>query len=256
MNLVVVFRRPESTATAETALARCADMTVAEARTRLAGEAPRIVAIYGDAAVADALAARLNAGGFLAGVLPAARIEDDDDRDLVLSVSFGADALAATLRNGATRELPYRAINLGLYGIRAAVSTTTQETGGGREFSAGRALLTGGLMLTKSVKKTTTTVTTDASQGFLFVYVPGQPTLALYERRTNYAALGALRQASSMANFNTVVRELQQRAGGARFDGRLMRPAGLGVAPLPPPGRDAAVWKADVAVALLVAALG
>ena len=95
------------------------------------------------------------------------------------------------------------------------------------------------------------------TQGFVYVYgSDGEPTLALYERRTNYSGLGPKLAQSSRANFNTVVAELERLATNARVDGRLARPAGLGAIPLAPSGRDAAAWKRDVAVALLELAFG
>ena len=55
-----------------------------------------------------------------------------------------------------------------------------------------------------------------------------------------------------MANFNATLAELTRRAPTAEIDGRLMRPAAAGFMPLPPRGRDAATWKVDVAVALVM----
>ena len=88
-------------------------------------------------------------------------------------------------------------------------------------------------------------------QGFLYLHDrSGEPPLALYEQRTNYGFLGPALQASSAANFMTVVTMLRQRAPRARFDERLLRAPNLGAMPLSPQGTDPDGWKVDVAAAV------
>lgn len=256
MHLVAMLRRPEPLERAVERLAACAGVTAAEARTRLAGDLPRIAAVVADPQAAADLARRLTDAGFLAGAVAASRVEHDADRDIVASIALGDEALTATLQGaGGVREIPWSQVSLVLHGTLTTTRETTEERTT-KKFSAGRALLTGGLVMRKS-ETTSETKTNVASQAFLYLHAgDGGPTLALYERRTNYAALGRALLPSSRANFDQVLAQIRARATNARIDGRLMRPVGLGVAPLPPPGMDPAVWKVDVAATLLAVALG
>jgi hypothetical protein len=110
-------------------------------------------------------------------------------------------------------------------------------------------VLTGGLVTRTSETKSETS-TREHRESFAYIEEPGQRTVAIYERRVHYGFLGAARDASSFANFQTTVKQLRTRAPNARFDDRLMRPFGLGVVPLPLGGMDTSEWKSDLAVAL------
>ena len=249
MHIVTVLRRPDPIERATAALAARQGISAYEARTRLSGELPRIVGVLADPAAAGALVQGLLADGFVAAALDAAAIEHDDARDIVKSMDFGPESVTAALRGLRTRTIDYADIGVIIQGMRIGVTTTTEETRS-KKFDAGRAILSGGLVMRKSVT-TTSTKTSEAREGFVYVYArSGGPSLAVYERSTNYAFLGAALQPSSMANLLRVVDELHRRAPDARVDTRLTRPVGFGTVPLAPPGIDPAAWKADLAAAL------
>ena len=182
VNLVVVARPPRSLDAAIAALVRLQNLSLYEARSRLTGDPPRIVAILGSADDAASLSRSLLAEGFVSLVLPGDRVVDDHGRAFVASLSFEPDTLVATLRNGQTRSIPYDDITFLLRGLRSATQTTTREETS-KQFSPGKALLTGGLMMTS--KKTTTTTTTNVTrQGFFYLHDrSGEPPRALSEQR-------------------------------------------------------------------------
>lgn len=250
MHLVVLLRWPAPLDEAVSRFANRAGISAYEARTRLSSDPPRIGAVIADRTVAEALSQQLNADGFVAATLPASEIEHDRDRDIIVNLSFGGDAFDVTMRDGRTRSVRYDAISLILQGVRASSVTAVAEKKV-TEFSAGRALLTGGLILNKTTTKTTSH-TTETRESCLYIFEAGvRPSLAVYERRTNYAFLGAALQPSATANFATVLGEFRRRAPHARFDQRLARAASIGAMPLPPPGLDPGEWKVDVAAAVL-----
>ncbi len=254
MHIVVLLSWPSPVEDSAALLARHASLSLYEARTRLAADAPRVGAAYADRATADALAAELGAHGFAVAVLDARAIEHDEDRDMIASLAFGPDALDVTLRDGRTRTVRYDALARILQGARLSTASVTEETKS-KTFSAGRALLSGGLIMRKETV-TSTTRTAETREAFVYLYEAGaRPALAMYERRTHYGFLGAQLQASAAANFATVLALLRQHAPDARLDQRLMRPPAIGFMPLPPPGIDPGTWKTDVAAAVLTLGL-
>jgi hypothetical protein len=250
MYMVTLLRAPDPIDRAAAALGARQGISTYEARTRLAGDFPRVVAVLADRAPAETQAAGLRADGLAAAVLVGGRVEHDRQRDVAASLAFGPLSLTATTRDGRTREVAYESVALLLHGARTGVSTTTEESTV-KSFSAGRAILTGGLSM-RSSKTVTTTKTTEQRETFVYVHERGGgPALAVYERGMNYAFLGAALAPSSMANFTTVLNALRQRCPGARYDARLTRPGGFGLVPLCPSGVDPAAWKSDVGAALV-----
>lgn len=248
MFMVTLLRAPEALDRAASALGARQGISAYEARTRLAGEFPRVVAVLADRALADEQAGGLRADGMAAAVLDGDDVAHDRGRDVALSLAFGPDALTATMRDGRTREVTYASVGLLIHGVRTGVATSVEESTV-KSFSAGRAILTGGLSM-RTTKTVTTTKTTEQREAFVYVR-DGGPELALYERSMNYAFLGGGLAPSSMANFTTVLAALRTRCAGARYDGRLTRPGGFGLVPLCPAGMDPAAWKSDVAAALV-----
>jgi hypothetical protein len=99
-----------------------------------------------------------------------------------------------------------------------------------RQFRPMAAVLSGGLVLTKTTKKTVTSTTAHNEQ-VLYVFSRSESPVILRERSAIYTALGAKRSATSFENFNMVIEELRRRCPTAIFDERLRtsRPI-LGVA--------------------------
>ena len=250
MFLVAVMELPQPVETAPQMLATRTGLTLYEARTRLAGDPPRVITVLADGDEAHALARRLSNDGFSGVVADGDELETDDRRLHISALAFGDDALEATLRDGSTKSVPWGAITLLLRGNRTSQTTTSREETV-RKFSPGKALLTGGLVM-RSTSTTTTTSTARSSQAFLYVYDDaGGPPLALYEQRLSYAFLGKAIKPSSLANFTTVTGEIRKRAPGAKLDERLARTPTLGSPPLPPRGVDPNEWKVDIAATLL-----
>lgn len=255
MHMVAVLRMPEPIERASAALAAHQGISAYEARTRLAGELPRVVAVFADPSPALAQTRALLADGFVAAALDGDRIEHDEDRDVAASLAFTDEGFEATLRDGRSRALRYDEVALLIHGARTAVRTSTDEATV-KSFSAGRAILTGGLSMRTS-KTVTTTKSTEVRETFVYVRERGSDrSLAIYERGMNYNFLGAARGPSSMGNFTAVLTLLRERCAGARYDARMTRAGGFGLVPLCPAAREAGAWKSDVGAALVALAHG
>ena len=248
--MVTLLRAPDPLDRAAVALGVRQGISAYEARTRLAGDYPRVVAVLADRAQADAQAQGLRADGMAAAVLDGADVLHDRQRDIAATLALGPTVVVATMRDGRTREVAYENVGMLIHGVRTGVATSTEESTV-KSFSAGRAILTGGLSM-RSSKTVVTTRTTEQRETFVYVRERGSKTaLAVYERGMNYGFLGAALAPSSLANFTTVLTTLRGRCAGARYEARMTRAGGFGVVPLCPSGMDPAAWKSDVAAALI-----
>lgn len=98
-------------------------------------------------------------------------------------------------------------------------TTTTQKE---KSFSAGKAILTGGLVMSSTKSKEVTTSATDREQVLYLFRRSGQTPWLLRETQTRYGALGAALAPATMQNFLTTVRLLRERAPAAVHDERLV----------------------------------
>jgi hypothetical protein len=138
-------------------------------------------------------------------------------------------ALVVTGPEGATHEIPARAIALVQRGVRSSRRERTVTTAE-RHLDLPKAVLTGGLIVTKTVVRTQVK-TTGTDEPFLLVQRgDGEPDVILYERRLNHRALGPWMQSSSRGNLEHVWGELQRLAPG-RTDDRVARPGFVSALP-------------------------
>jgi hypothetical protein len=218
MKLVALALPPKDAASAVKLLCETAGYAPAEARMRVAGEAPLVVARLEDAP-ADALCDALRRAGLAALAVPA-RPPADSDRLVARALRFTSDAVWFTPRMGAELEVPYRSITALLRGLHVSreqgVRTETQ-----RKFSLGKAIITQGFSMTTTEKKEVKFETESADQ-FLYVYGGAQP-VAVYESEVGFACLGPDVRPSRIENLNLVSTRIRAKAPGAFFDDRLLR---------------------------------
>lgn len=202
-------------------LARALDKSLYETRARLSNPegGPAVVANYGAAEPAWACAGRLRAEGIAPILLLPEEVEVDAGRFLVRDFELGEQGIQATSRRGDTIELPYQEIDLVLRGTRVDERIETRRTEK-RNLSLGRAIVTGGLLVTKVTRKVEQ-VRSEEREAFFHLYAAGKPPLAFRSAALNYQGLGPALQPSIHANFNRLAEALQQPLSQARWDERL-----------------------------------
>lgn len=251
MHVVALRSLPPPEPTWVKALAEVLDLTPYEARGRLAvgGGGPVVLGVRRDVREVDALVAALRGAGFEPLALSDEAIESDEDRFVVRRFRLTADGIEATDRAGAQQTVPAAAVRLALQATGISVESTT-ETTTTRKLSAGRAIATGGLMMSRT-QKTSTTRTSEAWSGCLFVFGAG-PTLAFRETELAYDPADGPVLPTRHGNFARLVAELKARCPGAIWDDRLVRRAGQTqlLGPTLPPEDNL-----DVALALLARTL-
>jgi hypothetical protein len=184
---------------------------------------PVVVSVHAERAPADLQAKRLCERAIDAVVHP---VDDPlPDRMTVRSFELTDDTLRVTSRQDKTDVIRFASIELLLRVMQHTESTST-ETVRDRKFSLGKALLTGGLAMTRTTKTTRTTATAEAQQ-LVLVFAGSHPVAFLGERDVTYPPLGAALQASRAANFQHLLTELRHRAPRALYDDRLVRRSAL-----------------------------
>lgn len=214
--------RPDATAEAAalTGLAR------ADANLRLAGTLPRVLLADADSSRVAGLAGELGRKGFIAFAFELGEVPSDAQRVFVRTLESGPGGLFAIDRLGERHALGADTVELAQRGHRGGMTVEkTEETH--KAFSPGRALVTGGLVLTKKVT-TTTTETKSNREQFLVVHRFGLPDLVMYERHLDYRFLGPALSPASFANLGATAALLTRTIPGLRVDDRVGRPGFLG----------------------------
>ncbi len=203
-------------------LGEALDKTPYEIKARLSDPegGPAVIARYGEIEPAWACAGRLRANDLSPILLTPEDVETDARRFLVRSFELGPRALTATSRRGETAEIPFRDIELFLRGVRVDEQTELKTTEQ-RKFSMTRALVTQGLMMTKTVRKTDK-VTTSSREEFFHLYAAGRPPLVFRAGALDYRSFGGALQPSVQANFTQLVERMRQAFPGVRYSERLL----------------------------------
>jgi hypothetical protein len=244
--LVVVLRASPGHGATESA-ARALGVAPAELALRLRGILPRVVLATNDEVRAAATVETLEGLGFAAMTCDPAAAPGDAERVVARKVELGPQQLVVWDGAGDRHVCPGGAMAVVLRGVRTHTTVekvTTSET----RFAPGRAVLSGGLLLTKTTQKTEVH-TRDAREPFVMVHRrDGGPDMILYERRIDYRMLGSALQPSSAANLALVEARLRGLAPGVAFDDRAARPGFVGGLPA------TTVDSVDLALFLLVLA--
>jgi hypothetical protein len=233
--LLAVVRAPASGDDRIKAAADALGVTVAEVRMRVAGEMPRVILNDGRSERIAMLAGVLERLQFDVITCDPAVAPTDAERVVARRLEIDGAALRAWDSQDRQHDCPAAAVRLIQRGARVNAErreTITQE----RRLDLARAVLSGGLLLTKKVTRTSV-ATTETRDPFLILQRgDGEPDLILYERRLDYRFLGAALQSSSQANFERLVTSIRAFFPSAPFDDRVARPGF--VTALPPTTAD------------------
>lgn len=226
MFVVAVYDVGEDKEHLAKALSYVLGKTVLEARARLKapGRGPFVMGVFGKRDGADDLAVKLCTGGFQAVVLDGGEIAREAGSWEVRRFDIGERELSVESADGGSSTVAYPEIDLILRGTCITSSTST-ETAKQRSFSLGRAVLSGGLTVTKTTRAVRE-VTNQERKGFFIVYAENGRHFAFRENGLLYDSLGPARQPSRSANFALLLAELRSRCRTAKCDESLLSRAG------------------------------
>jgi hypothetical protein len=197
-----------------------------EARQKLAGGSPVVIATFADQDHARALVDSLTQEDLPAFLIDAEEVRKHLSPYYVHRFVLGEEALKVESRDGECCEIEYGTIDLLLVAICKTGEIQTTGTEMSRKFSLGKTLLAGGLPMTKQVK-TEKIVTVEERDESLWLYTHDR-ALFIFDRPVmNYDGLGEAMQLTRGLNFAYLKNELKRLAPGALFDDRLLKRAAM-----------------------------
>jgi hypothetical protein len=226
MHIVGIYDLGREKVTLAGALAAALGRTNCEAMARLRapGEGPLVVAVFAMEEQTELLSEKLRYAGFKVVVLTADEIEAAKHARVVRRFGLGGQDLLIETDKAERTSVPFLDIALILRGT-GIVSAMSSETVKSRSVSLGRAVLSGGMMVSK-IKKEVHEVRKEEREGFINVYAGDAPALVFRENSIAYDSLGPELRPSRAANFVYLVSELRRRCTTARYDERLLTRAG------------------------------
>lgn len=204
------------------ALAAELGSTVYEERLNLTAGLPAVVRVTPDREEAQRVLAGLRARRAKAVGFAKSAVVASDAMTLLRGFVLEPGAVVADAGTLAATSL--LALVLAFHKSRTETRVETKE----KKLSLGRALVTGGLAMRKTVTTERKEVSFDDEQVLYVFRRDGEPPWLLRERATGYEGLGAERDVSSAQNFAHTIRKLRALAPGAVFDDRLHKPRGFG----------------------------
>ncbi|MBI5075864.1 MAG: hypothetical protein HZB62_11960 [Nitrospirae bacterium] len=226
MHVVAIHSLGQDRETHASALALALDKTMYEVLSRLRspGNGPFTVGVFADQERAMQMKAKLQSAGFSAVLLTEGEIVAELSPLIVRKFALSVTGLAVVTETGQSLSIPFQNVRLILRGIGIVRGTTT-ETVKSRSVSLGRAVMSGGLMLTRTTK-TVQEVAVEERTAFFNLYAGDNPLLVFRENALVYDSLGPMLQPSRALNFTCLIAELRSRCPGAQYDERLLtRPA-------------------------------
>jgi hypothetical protein len=155
----------------------------------------------------------------------------DEDRLLVRGIEVEAGAFAFLDGQGRRHACAGGAVSLIQRGVRVTTTAETVTTSE-RRLDVGKAILTGGLMVTGKVQRQSVRTEQTREPFVLLERSDGQPDAIVYERRVDYRFLGADKQPASHANLERTLARLHALAPDAPVDDRVARPGFVSGLPL------------------------
>ncbi|MEO8503450.1 MAG: hypothetical protein ABI609_06090 [Acidobacteriota bacterium] len=180
----------------------------AKARIQASASSPAVIARFADRTAAEACSRRLADDGLPNFVVARGDIESEAARLAVATFAFEPEGLSA--RGTSTGDvIPYASVRLLLRASRL-ISETTTEIVRERKLSLGRAILTGGLVMTRTEKRKRQ-LTRGEPESLLYVYSAGHRPLYFAQLTLDYRGLGGRLAPNAAENFVRLWDALRER---------------------------------------------
>jgi hypothetical protein len=225
MHIVAVHNWQKDEAEVAKIIAEAMGSVVFEARQKISGGGPAVLASFADEHQAEALVAKLSQNGIPTLVIDTELVRSRKQPLHVRRFMLAPQALKVESFDGEICDIDYSTIELLLVATcSSAQRYTTTETE--RKFSLGKTLLAGGVPMTKKVTRDKV-VNTEERDETLWLYVRGGATMIFNRAAMNYDGLGEAMQFTRDLNFTHLKNELKRFAPQAGYDDRLIKRATL-----------------------------
>jgi hypothetical protein len=225
MHVVVIHGWKEETAELVQAISSALGITVFEARQRMIGGGPAVLASFADPQQALALSKKLNQNGIATLVVDAAEVRSRAGHFIVRRFELNESSLHIETSDWQRAEIPYGEIDLLLPGT-SIVGYSEKKTITERKLSVGKTLLAGGIPMSKKVEHQEE-VTTEERSKVLYLYAGNRLPIVFSQNGMTYDGLGAAMKLSRELNFTYLISELRRRNPRAVYDDRLRNRVGL-----------------------------
>jgi len=201
-------------------VASVASISVSDVKLRLTGTLPRVLLSDTNAEHVRDLAAELDRNGFVTLVCDPADAARDEDRIVARQLELSSSGFVVIERTLARHPVSGDAITLLQRGWRSSTTRETVATSE-RKISLGRVVLTGGLLVSKKVRKSSVQVS-ESREAFLLVQRLGSlPEIILYEKQLDYRFLCAEIQPAAYGNLMLSMERIRSIAPRAPLDERV-----------------------------------
>lgn len=223
MHVVVIYHWQEVTPELAQKLATVLGITAFDARQRLVGKGPAVVASFADPGHAESILLALKQGGFRGIVLNASAMSIGKPDFVVRHFVLEEDVIRVADAGGRKGAIAYSRIKLLLPAMRISGNSET-NTVTERKFSMGKTLMAGGLPMTKKIQHKQV-VSAEQREKVLYLCIGDQTRVVCPQEGMTYNGLGQQMRPSGEMNFNYLVSELRQRCPSAFYDERLLKRA-------------------------------
>jgi hypothetical protein len=220
MFVVAIYGWQEETGELAQTLAGALGIMAFEARQRLIGGGPSVVASFAEEQQAKTLADTINDVGIKTIVVDAKPVRLRDCFFFVRRFEFAARELKIESHTGQHVTIRYAEMELLITGT-SVVSSSETKTVVEKKFSLGKTLLSGGIPMTKKVERQEE-VSSEESEQLLYLYAHDRPAAVFSLNGLNYDGLGAEMKLSRNLNFAHLLSQIRVHAPGAVFDDRLL----------------------------------
>jgi hypothetical protein len=223
MYVVTIHHWQEATTELAQALADALKVTAFDARQRLVGNGPAVVATFAELDPAQRLVKKLQEAGFRGGVIDASAACAGNSFCIVHRFLLENAMLHIEEVDGRKVRIAYSQVGLLLPATRVT-GHMERHTITERKFSMGKTLIAGGLPMTRKVERRET-VSGEERERVLYLCTKSRPWFIFPQLSMVYDGLGARMKPSREMNFNELVAELRRRSPAAGYDDRLINRA-------------------------------
>jgi hypothetical protein len=221
--LLVVFSTPPLDEARIRAIGGIVALAPAEVRHKLMGTMPRVLCVDADDTRLENCVAQLATIHVRALTCDSDVVPNDRERLVAKTLAFQTSGLHVNENDAGGETCPYSAIELVQRGTREHDETVVTESTH-RKFSMGKALASGGILLSSKVKTTSVQHKHKSERFILLQRRDGERGIILYERRLDYRFLGAKMDPSAFANLEAVFAELKSKLGSTPIDTTVSQP--------------------------------
>jgi hypothetical protein len=225
MHIVVIHGWKEETTELVQAISSALGIMDFEARQRMIGNGPAVVANFADPQQALTLAEKLNQNKIATLVVDVTAVRNRAGHFIVRRFELNEGSMRIETGDRHSAEIPYGEIDL-LLPSTSIVEHSETKTVTERRLSVGKTILSGGIPMSKKVKRQEE-VTTEERMKVLYLYAGNRLPIVFSQNGMIYDGLGAAMKLSRELNFTYLISELRRLSPGAVYDDRLRNRVGL-----------------------------